>query len=285
MSLLEPLTGMRRRPDPTRGVGTLLRITPFALLGGPHAGRLIERNFFVYRRDWIAFVSGFFEPFFYLLSIGVGLSHLVGTVSVGGHAIEYTSFVAPGLLASSAMNGALFDATFNLYFKLRVAHTYDAILSTPLGPGDVAVGELTWSLMRGGFYSASFLIVMGVMGYCPSPWAALCYPATLLICFAFAGIGMAMTTYLRGWQDFDMISLALIPMFLFSGTFYPLSVYPGWLQGVVRCTPLYQGVALIRGLDLGQFDATMLLHAFYLLVMGVIGLAITRRRISVTLQP
>src|SRR5450631_4194597 len=126
MSTTEPTT----RPRPG---GVVLRITPLALLGGRHAARVLERNILVYRRSWIFIISGFFEPLFYLLSIGIGLSHLVGPVNVDGRLVPYTAFVAPGLLASSAMNGAMLDSTFLVFFKLKIAKTYDAMLSTPLG--------------------------------------------------------------------------------------------------------------------------------------------------------
>ncbi|MGH9917774.1 MAG: ABC transporter permease, partial [Nitrososphaerales archaeon] len=184
-----------------------LRITPIGLVGTRRARRLVERNIMVYRRGWIFFVSGFFEPFFYLLSIGVGLNKLVGSLSIGGHVVAYTVYVAPGLLASSAMNGAVFDSTFNVFFKLKIAKTYDAILSTPLGPGDIALGELGWSLMRGSTYSAAFMLVMLGLGYFDSPWAVLCYPAAMLVSIAFAAIGMAATSFMRSWQDFDKVSL------------------------------------------------------------------------------
>lgn len=262
-----------------------LRLTPTALLGTGRARRIVERNALVYRRGWIFLVSGFFEPFFYLLSIGIGLNSLVGKVPFDGRAIAYTAFVAPGLLASSAMNGAMFDATFNIFFKIKIAKTYDAILSTPLSPGDVARGELTWSLLRGGMYSGAFLCVMAGLGYVGSPWAILCFPGALLVTLAFAAAGMAGTTFMRTWQDFDMVSLAIIPMFLFSATFYPLSVYPGWLQVVVSVTPLYQGVALLRGFDLGAFDWALLGHAAYLAVMCLVGLVVTTRRLARLLLP
>ncbi len=272
-----------RRAWPSLGMP--LRITPAAVLGSSRARRIVERNVVVYRRGWIFLVSGFFEPFFYLLSIGVGLNSLVGKVTVGGHLLPYTAFVAPGLLASSAMNGATFDATFNVFFKLKIAKTYDAVLSTPLGVGDVALGELTWSLLRGGLYSGAFLCVMAGLGYAATPWVVLCYPGALLISFAFAAAGMAGTTYMRTWQDFDMVSLAIIPLFLFSATFYPLSVYPGWIQVVVSLTPLYQGVTLLRGLDLGQFGWSLVGHAAYLAVVGVVGLRVTARRMATLLLP
>jgi lipooligosaccharide transport system permease protein len=262
-----------------------LRLTPSALLGSRRARRVVERNIAVYRRGWIFLVSGFFEPFFYLLSIGVGLNKLVGGVHLDGRVLAYTAFVAPGLLASSAMNGALFDATFNVFFKLKIAKTYDAMLSTPLGVGDIALGELTWSLLRGGLYSGAFLCVMAGLGYTVTPWVVLCYPGALLISFAFSAVGMAGTTFMRSWQDFDMVSLAIIPLFLFSATFYPLAVYPGWLGLVVSCTPLYQGVALLRGFDLGAFNWALLGHAAYLAAMGVVGLAVTARRLARLLLP
>jgi lipooligosaccharide transport system permease protein len=262
-----------------------LRITPFALLGGRRAGRLVERNILVYRRQWVFILSGFFEPFFYLLSIGVGLNHLVGGVTVAGRTFSYTDFVAPGLLAAAAMNGAMFDATFGIFFKLKIAKTFDAILATPLDVGDIAVGELAWALIRGSLYTAAFLVVMAALGYVVSPWAVLCYPGAVLISAAFAAAGMAGTSYMRSWQDFDFISLAIVPLFLFSATFYPLTVYPGWLQLVVRATPLYQGVALLRGFDLGIFTWALVGHIAYLGAMAAIGLRVTARRLALLLRP
>src|ERR1700722_9518159 len=123
-----------------RSSGVAARITPLALLGGRHASRGLERNVLVYRRSWIFIVSGFFEPLFYLLSIGVGLSHLVGPIRVSGQLVAYTTFVAPGLLAASAMNGAMLDATFQVFMKLKISKTYDAMLATPLGVADVTTG-------------------------------------------------------------------------------------------------------------------------------------------------
>ena len=125
------------------------RVLPPLRSSRGRARRLVARNVVAYRRGWIFLVSGFFEPLFYLLSIGLGLNHLVGHLAIGGRSIPYTDFVAPGLLASSAMNGAIFDSTFGIFFKLKIAKTYDAVLATPLGVRDVAIGELTWSLIRG----------------------------------------------------------------------------------------------------------------------------------------
>ena len=275
----------RAEPSAREHGGVALRITPLALLGGRHAVRVLERNILVYRRSWIFIVSGFFEPLFYLLSIGVGLSHLVGPVTVDGRTVPYTAFVAPGLLAASAMNGAMLDSTFLVFMKLTIAKTYDAMLATPLAVGDIAVGELSWCVLRGALYSGAFLCIMTLLGYDQSPWVILCWPGAVLITLAFAAVGMAGTTFMRSWQDFDIVSLAFIPLFLFSATFYPITVFPGWLQAVVRCTPLYQGVVIERAADLGIFAWTLLLHVAYLAAMAVGGIMVTRRRLGRLLLP
>ncbi len=257
------------------------RIAPPVLFGGRRAGLLVERNLLVYRRGWLVIVSGFFEPLFYLLSIGLGLGALVGGIALGdGRIVSYTAFAAPALLASSAMNGAIYDSTFNVFFKLNYAKTYDAILATPVGVGDVALGEIVWALLRGSIYAAVFLLVMLAMGLVLSPWAILALPAALLIGFAFAGVGMAATSFMRTWQDFDLIQLAILPLFLFSATFYPIDAYPDVIRLLVQLTPLYHGVEMVRGLTTGAVGAGLLVHAGYLAAMGLVGLAITSRRLE-----
>jgi lipooligosaccharide transport system permease protein len=266
---------------PTRPGSLLLRIFPLYPVSVRRAGYLVHRNFLVAKRTWILFVSGFFEPFFYLLSIGVGIGGLVGDVVTDtGTALTYQQFVAPALLASSAMNGAVYDAVHNLYFKLRYSKLYDAVLATPLSAPDAAVGETTWALLRGASYSAAFLAIMAILGLVESPWAVLALPAAILIGFAFAAVGLAATTFLRGWQDFEFVQLAVLPLFLFSTTFYPLSVYPRPLQVVVECTPLYHGIELVRRLVTGEVGWSLLGNAAYLAVMGLIGLAVGARRLS-----
>jgi len=254
--------------------------------GTGRAVRVVERNTLAYRRMWLAFVTGLVEPLLYLLSIGIGVGGLVGKVpGPGGQPIPYDQFVAPGLMAAAAMNGAVLDTTFNFFFKFKYAHTYDAMLATPLEVGDVARGETTWALLRGGVHSAVFLVTMVIMGLVGSWWGLLALPAALLVSYAFAGAGIAATTFMRSWTDFDFVNLALIPMFLFAATFFPLSQYPTGLQWVVRCTPLYQGVALERGLTTGQLTWTMLLNVAYLVALGTIGLEIATRRLKKLLQP
>jgi lipooligosaccharide transport system permease protein len=257
------------------------RVAPLPLAGSK-AGLLVERNFMVYRRLWLLIVSGFFEPVFYLFSIGIGLGTLVGTVAgADGRPIGYTAFVAPALLAASAMNGAVYDATFNIFFKLKYAKTYDAVLATPLGPADVALGEIAWAQLRGTIYSAAFLLVMLAMGLVRSWWALLALPATVLIGFAFAAVGMAATSFMRSWQDFDFVQLAILPMFLFSTTFYPLGIYPRPLQLFVECTPLYHGIELLRALSTGAGIGVGLIgHAAYFVVLAAFGISVSARRLA-----
>jgi len=257
------------------------RVAPPVLFGGRRAGLLVERNLLVYRRGWLVIVSGFFEPLFYLLSIGLGLGALVGGIAIDdGRVVSYTAFAAPALLASSAMNGAIYDSTFNVFFKLNYAKTYDAILATPVGVGDVALGEIAWALIRGSIYAAVFLLVMLAMGLVLSPWAVLALPAAVLIGFAFAGVGMAATSFMRTWQDFDLIQLAILPLFLFSATFYPVDAYPDAIRLLVQLTPLYHGVEMVRSLTTGSVDVGILVHVAYLATMGLAGLAITSRRLE-----
>ena len=261
--------------------GLITRVIPPVKLGSRRAVHLLERNLLVARQIWLIIFSGFFEPVFYLFAVGVGIGELVGdVVGPGGEPISYAVFVAPALLGASAMNGAVLESTMNIYFKLKYAKVYDAIVATPMTPGDIAVGEIGWSLVRGAMYSAGFLVVMAAFGYMPSAWGWLGLPAALLIGFAFAAVGMASATYMRTWQDLDMVTLATLPLFLFSATFYPISVYPGWLQVVARLSPLYHGIELIRGLTLGAFDLSMIGHVAFLVVMGLAGLAVSARRVG-----
>ena len=257
------------------------RLAPPRLGGSWRAVYLLERNIRTTRTFWPTLVSGFFEPLFYLFAMGVGIGQLAGDVVLpDGTEVSYLAFVAPAMLAASAMNGAVLESTVNIFFRLRYGKIYDAILATPMQPMDVALGEIGWSLARGGMYATAFIGVMAVMGLIESPWGILALPAALLVGFAFAAVGMAASTYMRTWQDLDMVTLALLPLFLFSATFFPLSVYPEWLQRLTQLSPLYHGVALIRGLTLGFIEPALIYHSTFLLVMGLLGLSVAGRRIE-----
>ena len=248
----------------------------------PRVGGLliVERNVMVYRRTWLILFSGFFEPLFYLFFFVYPLQDVRDvTVTVGGQVVEYAAFVAPALLAASAMNGAFYDAT-NVFWKLRYGKVYESILSTPVGPKDVASGETMWAVCRALIYSAAFLLVITLLGLVDSWWALLALPACFVIGFGFAGAGIAAVTWMRSWQDFDLVQLVMLPMFLFSATFYPISVYPVVLEWVVRCLPLYHGIELVRSLTTGTVGAFQLVNVAYLLAMGLVGMFIASRRID-----
>jgi lipooligosaccharide transport system permease protein len=269
---------------------TLTKTTTFAsivppITAGRRPWRLVERNVLAYRRMWFVFLSGFAEPILFMLSIGVGVGELVGDLQVGSQVIDYQAFVAPGLLAVAAMNGAALDTTFNFFVKYKYSHTYDAVLATPVGVADVAVGEVVWALLRGAVYSTGFLVTMLFFGVVESWWAVRAVPAAILIGFGFAGAGLACTTYMRSFMDFDYVNLVLVPLFLFSATFFPLSRYPAGLEAIIRLTPLYQGVALERSLVFGDLHWSLLANAAYLFAMGWIGVSVASKRIGRLLQP
>jgi lipooligosaccharide transport system permease protein len=267
------LAPARPAPKPRAGgIGALYAGNSRAVIG---RGLLATRS-----SNWLIIVSGFFEPIFYLLSLGIGLGALVGpvTTSTGQH-VPYAAFIAPGLLAVSAMNGAVFDSTWNVFFKMQYAKLYEGMLATSLGPLDVALGEIFLALLRGSVYAAGFLIIMQVLGLNLSWTAILALPAVLLIAFGFASLGMAITSYLKTFQQMDWINFILLPMFLFSATFYPLSVYPQAIQWVIEVLPLWHGVELVRGLTTGALSWAMLGHVAYFVVMIAVGLTFTTRRL------
>jgi lipooligosaccharide transport system permease protein len=237
----------------------------------PRAFAVFERNVRVYRRQWLMIVTGFFEPLFFLLGIGFGVGGVIGTLTYNGVEVPYAAFVAPALLASSAMNGAIFDSTFNVFYKLKYAKVYDAILTTPVSIGDLAVGELLWSNLRGVIYSVAFLAVMLAFGLVASPLALLTPIAVVFIGFAFGAAGFAITTHMRSWKDFDFIFIVLTPLFLFSATFYPVEIYPGVLRYVVELSPLTRGTHLVRSLVFGDLNLLMLADIGFLALIGFLG--------------
>ena len=242
---------------------------------------IMERAYIAFKSStWMIVVSGFVEPVLFLLSFGYGLKDLVGDITVAGQPIGYVAFIAPALLATSAMNGAIYDSTMNVYFKLKHDRIYHGMLATSLGPMDVALGEISWALLRGLSYSIGFMAIVAPLGLIPSAWGILAIPAAVLIAFGFASFGMAVTSYMKSWQQLEIVNIVLLPMFLFSGSFYPLSVFPEWLQTIIRLFPLAHAIDLVRGLTLGNISWALVGHAMYFVVMIVIGLFFTTRRLN-----
>ena len=243
--------------------------------------QLLERGFIAFKSStYMIVISGFIEPVLYLLSFGYGIGKLLPTIAVGGESIKYATFIAPALLATSAMNGAIYDSTMNVYFKLNHDRIYHGMLATSMGPLDVALGEIGWALIRGFSYACAFMAVIAPLGLVESVWGLLAIPAAVLIAFGFAACGMAVTSYMKSFQQLEIVTVVLLPMFLFSGSFYPISVFPEWLQFTVNLLPLTHAINLVRGLCLGHLELALLGHALYFIIVIVIGLFFTTKRLN-----
>lgn len=230
--------------------------------------RVWERNVHVYSRRWMYnILPYFFEPLFYLLGIGVGLGAYVAT---GGQFEDgYVVFVAPGLVAASAMNGGIFETTYNIFVKLHFSRIYDAMVTTPLSFEDVASGEILWAVTRSMLYGVAFLIITLFFGIELSWRLALAVAALPLIGFCFAAIGTAFTSMI---DNIDMYTyfwtVFVTPSFVFSGIFFPVEEQlPPALLFIARLTPLYHAVRLERGILRAEWDG-LWLDALYLALVG-----------------
>ena len=255
---------------------------PGASVYSGRAMTMIERSLYAAKSsNWLIILSGFVEPVLYLMAFGFGIGQLIGDIQDGsGNPVSYAAYIAPALLATSAMNGALYDATWNVFFKMHFSKVYQVMLSSSLGPMDVALGEISWALIRGATYSVGFMAIAWPLGLVTNAWGLLAIPAATLIAFGFASIGMAITSYMKNFQQMNWVNFFLLPMFLFSGTFFPVSVYPEWIQVIVKALPLWQGVDLVRSLMLGIIDISVLGHIAYFVVMIVLGLSFTTVRLK-----
>ena len=252
---------------------------------GIYSGRsqvVLERSWIQFKSSaWIVVLSGFIEPLLNLMVFGFGVGQFIGEIKLdNGVSVSYAAFVVPGLLASAAMMGAIMDATWNVFFKIHESRLYHAMLATSLGPLDVALGEIAWALLRGAFYSTAFMAVVTPLGLIKSWWALLAIPAGALIGFGFAAIGMACTSYMTSFQHMGMINIVILPITLFSGSFFPLSVLPEWLANIVRWTPLTQGIDLMRMLTLGTVNSSIFVHLVYFGLFIAGGLYFTTRRLN-----
>jgi lipooligosaccharide transport system permease protein len=256
------------------------------LAGASTAGRrsasVIARNVVAMKAEYtFVVVSGLFEPVLFLLSIGVGVGGLIGDLTLrDGRVLSYAEFVAPAMLAASAMNGALAETTYNFFGKIKYWKLYDAILATPVRPVEIALGELSWAMLRGSLYSAAFLALMVAMDLTGPGRAVAMFPAAVLVGFTFGALGMAVSTFFRNWQDFDVVGSAQFALFLFSGTFVPAESYPVALRWLVEASPLYQSVLLLRGISVGTVGWAQVGAVAYLLVVLAGSLALAARRME-----
>ena len=259
--------------------------TGLALGPGVHARaarvrwtRSLSYFFLQYRRTWVSsLASNFVYPTLYLTAMGVGLGHLINA-HVGTHAatlggISYLSFLAPGVLASSAMQVGVQESTYPVLGAIRWTYAYVAMVATPLRVIDVLRGQLAFIVFRLVVTCATFALIATAFGALRSAEAVLSVPAAVLCGLAFA----APIAAFAAKQDYDggfpvLNRLIVIPLFLFSGTFFPVHQLPLVLQWVALATPLYHGVALSRAFAEGHgFVWSSLGHVAYLLCMITIG--------------
>jgi len=248
------------------------------------SGRVWQRNWLVYRRLWhrsLAF--GFLQPVLFLTAMGIGIGALLTPVSLeafGG--VPYIDWLGPGLLAAMAMQTATFESTYPIMNKIMWGRNYEAMLSTPVGIRSIVYGELAWTAFRIGSLAAIFLVVLTLFGIVRTPLAILAVPFAVLIGTSFAACLIAFTATQKNDVGFSAIFRFVInPLFLFSGTFFPLTNLPEPLRAVAWVTPLFHGVELIRGSIVDQLDpVTAPIHLAYLLVMLGIGVFFAERTLA-----
>ena len=246
------------------------------------AWAVFMRNATEYSHSWrMNILPNFFEPVLYLIGMGIGLGHYMSRGLDGG---DYVVFIAPGLCASAAMNGASFETTYNMFIKMTYVRLYDAYLSTPAQIQDVVAGENLWAVARAMFYGLGFLLVIAAMSLfgvplLTSPAALLMPLAIVLIGATFALIGSLFTSMIK---QIDLYSyyytLWLTPLFLFSGIFFPVDRFPGG-ETVAWCTPLFHAVRLSRGLCQGPLGTEHAVSAVWLVVLCGLLLTIVPKRL------
>ncbi len=252
-------------------------------LVAPGARAFAAHRLAAYRHHWrSSLISSVLEPALFLAAMGLTLGALVdrGTGLPGG--ISYLAFLAPGLLAASAMQTGTFESTYPVLGAIKWDKTYEAVLATPAGVGDLLAGHLLFVAFRVTTSAALFLGVLLLFGAADSPFVVVAVPAALLTGLAFAAPVTAMAGRLEADTGFAMLfRLLIMPMFLFSGTFFPVSQLPALLEWIAYATPLWHGVSLSRGLALGTLEGgAALLHVGYLALWVVVGVVLARRALT-----
>jgi lipooligosaccharide transport system permease protein len=247
--------------------------------------RVWERNLVVYQKIWkVNFITPLLEPLFYIMAFGLGFSGLIGTVRYAGLALSYTAFIAPALIATAVMWNAFFETTYGSFVRMYYQKTFDGMLSTPLSLEEIIIAEIVWSATKAVGAAAVMLLVLGVLGYVRFPLGLLLIPVALLGGLAFGAVGMFFTGIVPTIDMFNLpIFLFVTPMFLFSGTFFPISNLPLWAQPVALVFPLYHLTELARCFSLGARETPPVLSILYLLlffmIFAVLALRAMRRRL------
>ncbi len=239
--------------------------------------RVWQRNATVYKRTWkLNILPNFFEPVLYLFGMGLGLGTYINEME----GLTYIQFLAPGLLVSSIMWGASLETTYNVFVKMNFDRIYDGILSTPVNPKDLALGELLWGATRGTIYGGAFLSVLFIFGIGLQWGILLIFPLLFIIGFLFATIGLLFTSMIKEIELFNyFFTLFLTPLFLFSGIFFPMSELPATVQIIAWFTPLYHGVELSRGIFNQLWTIELLGHFLWILAVTALNTIISLRSI------
>jgi len=230
--------------------------------------RVWKRNLVVYKKIWkVNFLTPLFEPLFYILAFGLGFSGLIDNVKYGGADLSYTEFIAPALIATAVMWNAFFETTYASFVRMYYQKTFDGMLATPLSLEEIIIAEITWSATKSVGAATIMLIVLGLMGFIQFPLGLLLIPLAFFGGLAFGAIGMFFTGIIPTIDMFNLpIFLFITPMFLFSGTFFPVSNLPVWVQPVALAFPLYHLVELARRFSIGTSEISPIINIGYLTV-------------------
>ena len=241
--------------------------------------RVWQRNWDVYIKTWkINFLPPVLEPIFYLLAFGAGLGYLVGQLNFGGRLISYAAFIAPGVLAINIMQNAFFETTYASYVRMYYQKTFDALMATPLTVEEVILGEMAWGASRSLMATTLMMIILTFFGLLSYPWSLGILLVSLLGGVAFGSVGMCFTAMMPNIEAFNLpVFLFITPMFLFSGTFFPLDQLPFWARMVAWVFPLTHVVELTRALALNIFSLQQLWNFLYLLIFCLITLPLSLR--------
>ncbi|WP_291321796.1 ABC transporter permease [Desulfonatronospira sp.] len=226
-----------------------------------------KRNLIVYRRTWkISFMVPLLEPLFYLAAFGIGLSGLIGDVVYAGDRLSYIQFIAPALLATAIMFNAFFENTYASFVRMYYQKSFDAMLATPLSLEEVVTAEIVWGATKSMLAAVIILGIISVLGFAVYPWALLVIPLAFLGGVVFGSAGMFFTGITPSIDMFNLPFFLLVtPLFLFSGTFFPVSSLPEWGQYLARISPLYHLVELTRLCTMGRMESNLLVSLFYLM--------------------
>ena len=246
--------------------------------------RVFEYRLVAYRRTFRSSIfNSFIGPALFLAAMGVGLGGYVDRSGNDLLDVSYLAFLAPGLLAATAMQTASFESTFPIMGGLVWSRVFHAMYATPIRPADIALGNLAWIAFRILLVSTVFVLVTVLFGAAASPLIVLAIPVAVLTGLAFAGPIAAYAATQRTMENFSAVfRFGITPLFLFSGTFFPIESLPVFLQPIAWLTPLYHGVALSRGLSLGTATDPLVLviHLGVLLAFIVVGAAAAVRTVE-----